>query len=625
MVYVINGLTFAMLLFIIAAGLNIALGFLGVLNFAHGALFLVGAYLTYAITTAWGGSFWLALLVAPFMVGVIGGIMEVFFLRPLYRRHHVYTLLLTFGMILVIYDLIKIIWGTDVKTVPMPASLTGALSLFGGIIPVSSLFILLIGILTALGIWLLFQKTKLGKILRAVSLDREVAGALGFNVPLNGTIAFMLSATLAGLGGVLGTLRLSIAPGVDAEFLIYSFAIVVIGGVSSFRGTFLAALIVGEMHALGGVFFPQLAMTFVFVLLVVFLTIYPRGLFGREIEQIHVPIAPHMGEVGAIFKWFSPKTTSLIGGVVLLLIFAVAPLWLSKYWLFLCAEILVFALFAISFNVLFGFTGMLSFGQASIFAAGAYSISLMMKLLGTPWWLAFLGSMAISTGVSVIIGLCTIHRSEIYFGMLTLAFAQLFYTIIYKWTSLTGGPDGLTGIPSPRIGLAGWELTIRSPMSNYYFMLIMVGLSYLVIRKVMRSPFGQVLLAIRENPHRTEYMGLNTNRYKLIAFVMAGFFTGVSGALFGPFAGTIDAHASHWSKSGEPIFMSLIGGISTLIGPGLGTFIYYTLNSFIVSVTQYWQLVMGIIIVFVVMVFPMGVTGYGKKMVLMLAGRNQRS
>ncbi len=160
------------------------------------------------------------------------------------------------------------------------------------------------------------------------------------------------------------------------------------------------------------------------------------------------------------------------------------------------------------------------------------------------------------------------------------------------------------------------KLVISSPLSNYYLILIVVAVTYFILRSIMKSPFGQVLLAIRENPTRTEFLGLPVKKYKFIAFLIAGIFAGVSGALFAPFAGTIDALASHWSKSGEPIFMSLIGGISTLIGPGVGTLFYYVLHSYVVAVTEYWQLVMGSILILVVMVFPMGITGYAKKFIL---------
>ena len=615
MAYVINGLTFAMMLFVLAAGLNIILGFLGVLNFAHGALFILGAYVTYSVTQM-VGNFWLALLVAPLVVGLFGMAIEVLFLRHLYKRHHVYTILLTFGLILVIYDSIKIIWGADVKTVVTPEILSGGFLLFDQIVPRTSVFIIGMGLLTAVGLWLLFQKTTFGKILRAISLDREIAGALGFNVARRGTLAFALGALLAGLAGVMGSLKLSIAAGVDAEFLIYSFAIVVIGGVGSFRGTFISALIVGELNVLGAVFLPELSMSLIFVLLVIFLSLYPRGMFGREIEQMHVPVVPYLGGLSNAFRKISATQLSVFSSVVILLVLLAAPVALPRYWTYLLAEILVFALFAISFNVLFGFTGMLSFGQASIFGAAAYAISLLLMHVTSSWWLAFAGSLAISTGVAVVIGLFSIHRTEIYFGMLTLAFAMLFYSIIYKWNSLTGGADGLSGIPNPVLDFGFAKLDILSPLSNYYFILIVVSLCYFLLRTIMNSPFGQVLLAIRENPTRTEFLGLPVKKYKFIAFVIAGFFAGVSGALFAPFAGTIDAHTLHWSKSGEPIFMSLIGGISTLCGPGVGTLFFYVLNSYIVAITEYWQLVMGSILILTVMLFPMGITGYAKKLIL---------
>jgi|GEM_PF-19708 len=617
MAYVINGLTFAMMLFVLSAGLNIILGFLGVLNFAHGALFILGAYVTYSVTQTLG-DFWLALLIAPLTVGLFGMFIELIFLRPLYKRHHVYTILLTFGLILVIYDIIKIIWGADVKTVVTPPLLTGSFSLFGEIIPLTSVFIILVGGLTAGGLWFLFQKTTFGKILTAISLDREISNALGFNVARRGTLAFGLGALLAGLAGVMGSLKLSIAAGVDAEFLIYSFAIVVIGGVGSFRGTLLASLIVGEMNVLGNVLLPELSMSLIFLLLVVFLTLYPRGMFGREIEQMHVPIVPYLSNLANVFRKLSATQLSLFSSLAAVVLLALVPLALPKYWTYLMAEVMVFALFAISFNVLFGFTGMLSFGQASIFGAGAYSISLMLIHVTGNWWLAFAVSLLVSTGVTVIIGLMSIHRSEIYFGMLTMAFAMLFYSIIYKWNSLTGGADGLSGIPSPVLKFGFTEVEILSPVANYYFILVVVALCYFILRVIMNSPFGQVLLAIRENPIRTEFQGLPVKKYKFIAFVIAGVFTGVAGALFAPLAGTIDALASHWSKSGEPIFMSLIGGISTLIGPGVGTLFYYVLHSYIVSITEYWQLVMGSILILVVMVFPMGITGYAKKFILSL-------
>ncbi len=417
-------------------------------------------------------------------------------------------------------------------------------------------------------------------------------------------------------------MKLSIAAGVDAEFLIYSFAIVVIGGVASFRGTFIASLVIGQMSVLTGIFFPQLSMSLVFIILVIFLSVYPRGIFGREIKQVHFPIAPYLGDTSSIFRKFLGGQLPAATAVGVLVCLSVAPFFLPKYWTFLLAEIFIFALFAVSFNLLFGFAGMLSFGQASIFGVGAYSMALTLIHVSHSWWLALAAALAVSLVLSLVVGICSIHRSEIYFGMLTLAFSMLLYSVLYKWNSLTGGADGLSGIPHPVIHLGFTSVSLRSPLSNYYLILVVVAISYYGLKVISRSPFGQVLLAIRENPARTEFLGFPVKKYKLIAFVISGFFAGVSGALFAPFAGTIDALAAHWSKSGEPIFMSLIGGISTLIGPAIGTLFYYVLHSYIVAITEYWQLVLGAILIAVVMVFPMGITGYAKKFILSLNADN---
>jgi len=625
MIYFLNGLAFSMILYIVAVGINISFGILGIINFAHGILFLFGAYLTYTIIQT-GGNFWIALIFAPLIVAFLGWAIEYFFIRHLYNRHHTYTILLTFAITLASYDLIKMIWGSSVKTVSPPHIFSGAISILGNMFPLISIFIIGAGLLVVLAVWFIFQKTRLGKIFRAVALDREIANALGFNVNRTFSLAFMLSAFMAGLGGALGSLKISFAPGVDAEFLIYSFAIAVIGGVGSFRGTLLASLIVGEMHVLGGIFFPELAMALIFFLLVVFLSTYPRGLFGREIQQVHIPIAPYVGD----FDWnkiswlknISPQNINRLQVLIIMSIFIIAPFLLTKYWTILLAEIMIFGLFSISFNILFGYTGLLSFGQAAIFAAGAYGISLILIKLSAPWWMAFGLALGISLIIALVMGLLSIHRTEIYFAMLTMAFAQLFYSIIYKWKDFTGGADGLTGIPHPRLQLFDWQILIKSPMAQYYFIFLIVGLSYFVLRTIMKSPFGQMLIAIRENPSQAELMGLDTRKYKLLSFLIAGFFTGVSGALYAPFAGTIDTLMAHWSKSGEPVFMTLMGGTGSLFGPFIGTFCYYSLQSFISSKTEYWMLILGLILIAIVMVFPLGIIGY-LKMIFLRIGENR--
>ena len=602
-----------MLLFLVASGLNIIFGILGVINFAHGTLFLLGAYVTLSVINL-SGSFWLALIIAPPVVAVIGGIIEYLFCRRLYDRHHIYQILLTFALVLVINDMIKLIWGSGLKAVSPPPILEGAILIFGKPFPITSIFIILIGFLSAFGVWVVFQKTKIGKILRAISSDREISNALGFNVKSIYSIAFMVGAYLAGLGGVLGTLRISFTPGVDVEYLIFSFAVVVIGGLGSFRGSFLGAIIVGEMYSLGIFAIPSLAMSFVFILLVITLVTRPRGLFGRIAEGRHIPIAPYMGQIKFKEFFLSRKIsfrffTYLLGFIIMGLL-VVAPIGISKYWITLVTEVFIFAIFATSFNLLLGYTGMLSFGQAALFGAGAYTVSLIFLKLTASWSIAFLGAILITAVLAIVIGYLSIHRAEIYFAMLTLSFAQLFYTVIYKWTKFTGGSDGLIGIPFPKFNFFGFVVNLSSPIKYYYFALAILIISLFILRRIVRSPFGQILLAIRENPVRLEFTGIDPKKYKLISFIIAGVFSGLAGSLFAPFEGTIDPGIAHWSKSADPVFMSLAGGITTFIGPTIGGAVFLILNSLISAVTQYWMLIFGLILISIVILFPSGLTGF---------------
>jgi branched-chain amino acid transport system permease protein len=602
-----------MLLFLVASGLNIIFGILGVINFAHGTLFLLGAYVTLSAIKM-SGSFWLALIIGPPVVALIGGAIEYLLCRRLYGRHHIYQILLTFALVLVINDLIKLIWGADLKSVSPPPVLSGVVPIFGKPFSVTSIFIIVIGFLSALALWVVFQKTRIGKILRAVSSDREISNALGFNVKSIYSLAFMVGAFLAGLGGVLSTLRISFTPGVDVEYLIFSFAVVVIGGLGSFLGSFLGAIIVGEMYSLGIFAIPSLAMSFVFILLVLTLVARPRGLFGRIAEGRHIPIAPYMGRMRVSEFLIAKKIPLQFGtyfiGFVLIGLLVIAPVAMSKYWTTLVTEIFVFAIFATSFNLLLGYTGMLSFGQAALFGAGAYTVSLIFLKMTASWPIAFLGAIFVSALVALIIGYFSIHRAEIYFAMLTLSFAQLFYTVIYKWTKFTGGSDGLIGIPFPKFNLFGLVVNLSSPAKYYYFSLVIMLLSLFVLRRIVQSPFGQILLAIRENPVRLEFTGINPKTYKLISFVIAGIFSGLAGALFAPFEGTIDPGIAHWAKSADPVFMSLAGGITTFIGPTIGGAVFLILSSVISTVTQYWMLIFGLILISIVILFPSGMTGF---------------
>ncbi len=283
-VQLLSGLSTGMVIFLIAVGLSLIFGTLKILNLAHGAFYMAGAYVCYWLASmfaAVSGSFWLSLILAPLLVAVFGGIVEYALLRRMYSREFLEQFLLTFALILIIGDLCKLAWGVDYHTVDTPWPLQGAV-IWGKIIfPRYNLFLILCGPLVFGGLWLLMNRTRLGRVIRAVTYNREIASALGVNVPLVYTAVFMLGCWLAGLGGALVAPMSAVMPGMDAVVLIDCFIIVVIGGLGSFSGAFLGSIIFGLVTAFGILVAPRLAIAFGFILMMVILIIRPWGLMGK--------------------------------------------------------------------------------------------------------------------------------------------------------------------------------------------------------------------------------------------------------------------------------------------------------------------------------------------------------
>jgi len=284
----LNGLTQAMFLFLIASGLSLIFGVLGVLNFAHGSLYMLGAYLSYTIASLFVGSpaaFWVALILGSIGVALVGGIIESVFLRPVYRREELEQLLVTYALVLIISDLVKLAWGAENRSGSRPALLAGSVDIAGRDFPTYNLFVLAVGPLVALALWLLLRRTQFGRLVRAAANDREMVGVVGVNVAGLFTGVFMLGAWLGGLGGGLAAPIGAIFPGMDVEIIVESFIVVVVGGMGSLGGTLLGALIIGQLNAFGILFFPRFAIVFVYILMAVVLVIRPWGLLGRPVTR----------------------------------------------------------------------------------------------------------------------------------------------------------------------------------------------------------------------------------------------------------------------------------------------------------------------------------------------------
>jgi branched-chain amino acid transport system permease protein len=283
-IQILSGLSTGMVIFLIAVGLSLVFGTLRILNLAHGALYMLGAYMCYWISSVvvrTSGSFWWALLLAPVGVALFGALVEMLLLRRIYDREHLDQYLLTFALVLVVGDLCKLAWGVEFLLVPAPWPLSGPVFILGMPFPSYNLFLIGCGPLVFVGLWALIRYTRLGRIIRAMTYNREMANALGTNVPLIYTVVFMLGCWLAGLGGTLVVPTSSAMPGMDMVVLIECFIIIVVGGLGSLPGAFLGSVIFGLVNAFGILVAPRLAVAFGFILMIIVLIIRPWGLMGK--------------------------------------------------------------------------------------------------------------------------------------------------------------------------------------------------------------------------------------------------------------------------------------------------------------------------------------------------------
>ena len=281
----ISGLCRAMVLFLMASGLTIVFGVMRVVNFAHGSFYMLGAYLAYSLTQFYATTpsrFWIALIVAPTLVSLVGGLVEYVLLRRIYDKDHLMQILLTYALIFVLGDFIKMLWGVDLRIVPMPAALESFVTLFGNSFPMYYFFIIAIGALVAISLWFILNITRFGKLMRASAEHREMVEMLGYNVRGIFTLVFMMAAWLGGLAGVViaPTVRLSL--GMDMEIIIECFLVVIIGGLGNIWGALLAALITGELYALGILVLEKYAMAFTFALAALVIILRPAGLLGKQ-------------------------------------------------------------------------------------------------------------------------------------------------------------------------------------------------------------------------------------------------------------------------------------------------------------------------------------------------------
>jgi branched-chain amino acid transport system permease protein len=597
----LNGLASASSLFLVAAGLSIIFGVTRIVNFAHGSFYMLGAYLAVSLAGWLGGaasawSFWLALLLAACLVGLLGALVEILLLRRIYRAPELFQLLATFGLVLIVGQLVIIVWGPQDLIGPRAPGLDGWVSILGQRFPQYELVLILLGPLVLGTLYGLFRHTRWGILVRAATQDREMVGALGVNQAWLFTSVFALGAGLAALGGALQLPRDAVTHDMDLRIIADAFVVVVVGGMGSVLGAFLAALLIGELTAFGIWVFPQITLVLTFLIMAVVLVVRPWGLLGQPEQLARTAAeatAPLLAPASGRRRLLLPAA---LAGLVLL------PLAVGGYTLFLLIEIFCLALFAQSLHFILGPGGMVSFGHAAYFGLGAYGAGLLVKHLAARMELALLGAPLLAFAGALLFGWFCVRLAGVYLAMLSLAFAQIAYAIVFQSYEVTGGDNGLVGIwPS------SWA---SSTTVYYYFALALNVIALLLLRNTIFAPFGTTLRACRDSPLRAEAIGIDIRTHQWLAFTIAGTFAGLAGGILAFLKGTIDPTWLAIPQSIEGLVMVLLGGVQTLAGPLVGAAVYHGLEIWFATLTRYWPLILGLIIVGLVLAFPHGIVGW---------------
>lgn len=613
LVQLLNGLASASSLFLVASGLSIIFGVTRIVNFAHGSFYMLGAYLAWTIVAAlpYGHlGFWGGIATAALAVGAIGVAIEVVLLRRIYQAPELFQLLATFGVVLVVQDVALAIWGPTDLLGPRAPGLRGAVYLLDQRFPQYELLLIAIGPVVLGLLWLLFHRTRWGTLVRAATQDREMVAALGVDQKRLFTSVFFLGSVLAGFGGALQLPREPVTLHMDLTIIADAFVVVVVGGMGSVSGAYLAALLIAELQAfillaptfeILGVTVAVSKMTLVpsFLVMAAVLVLRPYGLLGRA--GAHARAA-----AGAVEPVVRPAPRALkLAGLATLAILVAAPIAAGDYGLIVLTEIAIFVLFAASLHFMMGPGGMASFGHAAYFGLGAYGAALAVKHLAAPMELSLLLAPLAAGVAGVAFGWFVVRLSGVYLAMLTLAFAQIVWSIAFQWVPVTGGDNGILGV---------WPAPWASSKTVYYFLSLAACVAgALVLRRIIYAPFGYALRAGRDSPLRAEAIGIDVMRVQWAAFAIAAMFAGVAGGLFAFAKGSVFPTYVSISRSVDALMMVLLGGVQTVSGPIVGAIVYAGLHEQLTRLTDYWRLVLGLAIVALVLAFPQGLAGFAQR------------
>ena len=574
----LNGLAAASGLFFVGAGLSLIFGVTRIVNIAHGSLYMLGIYIAYSIATKVGGGlgFWGSLILAPLMVAAIGAVIEVVLLRRIYQAPELFQLLATFAVLLVINDATLWIWGNEDLFGPRAPGLRGSVEILDRRFPTYDLFLIVVGPVVLLAcIYLLQAKTRFGRLIRAATQDREMVGALGVNQALLFTAVFALGSFLAGLGGALQLAREPANLAMDLTVIGDAFVVVVVGGMGSITGAYLAAVIIAEIKALcigigvvnfGGftVNFSKLTLVAEFLVMAVVLIVRPYGLLGRPADRGAQHLRRGRSDPPGLDRAQArrPRRADRCS----------------------CCSPLLEPHLSLRAGARHRRADRRAVRHQPAFHHGAGRHAFVRprrlfrprRLWGRRCWSKFfarrmpvallVAPLAAGAG-ALLFGWFAVRLSGVYLAMLTLAFAQIVWSIVFQWEDVTGGSNGIVGIwPTAPFTPALDLLPAHARPSP--------SLGVLLLRRMLFAPFGYAMRAGRDSPLRAEAIGIDVKRVHWIAFAIAGTICGVAGGLFAFAKGSISPETIAVGRSVDGLVMVLLGGIQTLIGPIVGASVF---------------------------------------------------
>ncbi|MGV8806056.1 MAG: ABC transporter permease [Polaromonas sp.] len=604
-VQLLGGLSYATTLFLMAAGLTLIFGVTRIVNFAHGSFFMLGALVAAHWVTdwypAWGESaplYLLAMVMGAVCAGLAGAVAEFFLLRRMAGAPELYQLVATFGLSLAMHDAMQWGFGPDEVFAPRFPGLMGSVQIGDEFFPVYQLAMIALGPLVLAGLHLLLGKSRFGQRLRAATQDRTMLAALGVNPRPLMLGAVVLGCTLAGLGGALQLPREPAHLQMDMNVIVETFVVVVTGGLGSIGGAFVAALLIGLVHAFGTALFPQATLVIVFLTMAVVLVFRPQGLAGRALASLEPGGAA--GEAAQKFHGLGPmrwRQGALALGFVLLCALA---WWGGPYWQTLAGDALILMIFGISLQAMMALGGLVSFGHAAFFALGAYGAALSHSLWGASLPLALATGCGAALGVASVFGAAVIRSSGVYLAMLSLALAQVVWAGATQWVGLTGGDNGLIGL-----ALVGDE---GRPL--FYALLVALALgAVLALRVLGRSVMGAALQAGRDAPLRAAASGLPVGWLKYRIFVESAVLAGLAGGLFAAHKGSVFPSVAAVSTSVDALLVVLLGGVHQLWGAVAGSAVLSYASAELGREVTYWRGLLGLFIMLIMVASPSGLQG----------------